>query len=298
MAELQSFRAYRTGELIDTLRSVGLFVPNPPSDANIVWYALCHHLVFRIRHLIQAGMKVEAASFIERTNDTRWVVPSSSVLVDAVACWLPPKIHYSSPPYIVDCASVVGRGPMPTWISQELNADVSVMPGGKPCEVGVVVLFGNAQRDPLVHRSYTLGQLPATVFLERCESEIQLRESLVHEATHCWFNDALKSSGSNLESESRSFFSPWKGVPRPAFSFLHAVVAFATVSRFHARESVNGRASGRTAMNTSARRSRETAIALDGIRKDVEVAIQLLESPDLREVVWDHYRHALDVAVH
>lgn len=73
--------------------------------------------------------------------------------------------------------------------------------------------------------SWTITRLPGTVFCDHVGDPIVLARDLIHEAGHNWLNDALIATGCKL-SDDVMFYSPWKGVNRPVFGFVHACWAF------------------------------------------------------------------------
>ncbi|MFI6044514.1 hypothetical protein ACIA8C_23000 [Nocardia sp. NPDC051321] len=63
-----------------------------------------------------------------------------------------------------------------------------------------------------------------------------IARDLLHEATHCWFNNYLAATGVALERSVPKFHSPWKQAARPAFGFAHSVISFSIVCLYLAGE--------------------------------------------------------------
>ena len=83
-----------------------------------------------------------------------------------------------------------------------------------------------------VSHSHTLDFLPGTVVLDWSDQPLRLGETLVHEATHSWLNEAFAAEGVEFAENGPSFHSPWRNEERPAFGIVHAALAFATVIHY------------------------------------------------------------------
>lgn len=79
-------------------------------------------------------------------------------------------------------------------------------------------------------RSYSVTDLPGTIFLEHHPSPFVNAENIIHEAAHCFLNECLAASGEKVDSVSPRWWSPWKNELRPTFGFLHACFAFSVVT--------------------------------------------------------------------
>ncbi|MFF8377734.1 aKG-HExxH-type peptide beta-hydroxylase [Streptomyces sp. NPDC015661] len=88
----------------------------------------------------------------------------------------------------------------------------------------VICLLNRRRLDETLH-SWALTRLPGTVFTDYTAHPEVLARDLVHEAAHHWLNDALTAHDVSLPTDV-TFFSPWRGTPRPVFGFLHACWAF------------------------------------------------------------------------
>lgn len=82
--------------------------------------------------------------------------------------------------------------------------------------------------------SWSITRLPGTVFCDHVGDPTVLARDLIHEAGHNWLNDALVAVGCTLSDEA-TFYSPWKGVGRPVFGFVHACWAFPLTMIYTAR---------------------------------------------------------------
>ncbi|WP_411573594.1 aKG-HExxH-type peptide beta-hydroxylase [Streptomyces fradiae] len=88
----------------------------------------------------------------------------------------------------------------------------------------VVCLLNRRRLDETLH-SWALTRLPGTVFTDYTAHPEVLARDLIHEAAHNWLNDALAAYTVSLPADV-TFFSPWRGTPRPLYGFLHACWAF------------------------------------------------------------------------
>ncbi|GGR34741.1 aKG-HExxH-type peptide beta-hydroxylase [Streptomyces roseolus] len=88
----------------------------------------------------------------------------------------------------------------------------------------VICLLNRRRLDETLH-SWALTRLPGTVFTDYTTHPEVLARDLIHEAAHNWLNDALAAHDVRLPADV-SFFSPWRGTPRPVYGFLHACWAF------------------------------------------------------------------------
>ncbi|MFE1439852.1 aKG-HExxH-type peptide beta-hydroxylase [Streptomyces sp. NPDC058739] len=88
----------------------------------------------------------------------------------------------------------------------------------------VICLLNRRRLDETLH-SWALTRLPGTVFTDYTTHPEVLARDLIHEAAHNWLNDALTAHDVSLPADV-TFFSPWRGTPRPVYGFLHACWAF------------------------------------------------------------------------
>ncbi|MFE7804823.1 HEXXH motif-containing putative peptide modification protein [Streptomyces sp. NPDC057430] len=88
----------------------------------------------------------------------------------------------------------------------------------------VICLLNRRRLDETLH-SWALTRLPGTVFTDYTAHPEVLARDLIHEAAHNWLNDALAAHDVRLPADV-TFFSPWRGTPRPLYGFLHACWAF------------------------------------------------------------------------
>ncbi|GGS94816.1 aKG-HExxH-type peptide beta-hydroxylase [Streptomyces chromofuscus] len=104
----------------------------------------------------------------------------------------------------------------------------------------VICLLNRRRLDETLH-SWALTRLPGTVFSDYTAHPEVLARDLIHEAAHNWFNDALTAYDVSLPADV-TFFSPWRGTPRPVYGFLHACWAFSHTMLYarQARRSATG----------------------------------------------------------
>ncbi|MGW1249207.1 aKG-HExxH-type peptide beta-hydroxylase [Streptomyces sp. NPDC002535] len=104
----------------------------------------------------------------------------------------------------------------------------------------VIFLLDRRRLDETLH-SWALTRLPGTVFTDYTNHPEVLARDLIHEAAHNWLNDALAAHNESLPADV-TFFSPWRGTPRPVYGFLHACWAFSLTVLYvrRTRHSVTG----------------------------------------------------------
>ncbi|MFD4789836.1 HEXXH motif-containing putative peptide modification protein [Streptomyces sp. NPDC058459] len=104
----------------------------------------------------------------------------------------------------------------------------------------VICLLNRRQLDETLH-SWALTRLPGTVFTDCTAHPEVLARDLIHEAAHNWLNDALAAHDVHLPADV-TFFSPWRGAPRPIYGFLHACWAFSLTVMYvrRVRQSATG----------------------------------------------------------
>ncbi|MGW0825532.1 aKG-HExxH-type peptide beta-hydroxylase [Streptomyces sp. NPDC002845] len=104
----------------------------------------------------------------------------------------------------------------------------------------IVCLLSRRRLDETLH-SWSLTRLPGTVFTDYTAHPEVLARDLIHEAAHNWLNDALTAHAVCLPGDV-TFFSPWRGSPRPVYGFLHACWAFSLTVLYvrQVRPSVTG----------------------------------------------------------
>ncbi|WP_405858739.1 HEXXH motif-containing putative peptide modification protein [Streptomyces sp. NBC_00090] len=104
----------------------------------------------------------------------------------------------------------------------------------------VICLLNRRRLDETLH-SWAINRLPGTVFTDYTEHPEVLARDMIHESAHNWLNDALAAHNVSLPADI-TFFSPWRGAPRPVYGFLHACWAFSLTVLYvrRTRHSVTG----------------------------------------------------------
>lgn len=158
-------------------------------------------------------------------------------------------------------------------------------------ELGICIFLED--REPTeATKSYAVAWLPSVVHVDRIKHPIRLGELLLHEATHCLFNDLLAAYQEALPDEPR-WYSPWSKTIRPAAGVLHGAVAFSSLMPFywyhweHASPGswMSAYMEGRLRAEFEALRSAERAFF---------EASEVLGSEELRSFLHERYRSALE----
>lgn len=81
---------------------------------------------------------------------------------------------------------------------------------------------------------YTLGPFKGTIYTDWTDAPLRYSESILHEAAHSWLNMVLNSKGVQVKNK-KLYWSPWRGVKRPAIGIIHGTWAFSIVFHFYDR---------------------------------------------------------------
>ncbi|MFK0120120.1 aKG-HExxH-type peptide beta-hydroxylase [Streptomyces sp. NPDC090994] len=150
----------------------------------------------------------------------------------------------------------------------------------------VICLTGQHRPDQTL-RSFAITRLPATVFTDHTGDAAVLGRDLVHEAAHNWLNDALAAVHLTIPDE--TYFSPWRGIQRPAYGFLHACFAFPLTMIYAARARPGATEAGRAVLADHERQQRPRLAAA---QDDFSRALKLIRDPGLRERLDTVFQHA------
>ena len=82
------------------------------------------------------------------------------------------------------------------------------------------------------HLSFSLSNLPGTIFVGAARSPWPVAEALVHEAAHLRLNHAAEAAPLTIGGRDTVCYSPWRDDPRPVEGVVHGVYAFSLVLGF------------------------------------------------------------------
>ena len=82
------------------------------------------------------------------------------------------------------------------------------------------------------HLSFSLSNLPGTIFVGAGTSRWPVAEALVHEAAHARLNHAAEAVPLTLGNRDTVCYSPWRDDPRPVEGVVHGAYAFSLVLGF------------------------------------------------------------------
>jgi len=156
--------------------------------------------------------------------------------------------------------------------------------------LGLAVLLD--RREGSTHlESYTITALHGTIFLDFYEGSLRNAETLVHESAHNWLNYAFGAFNETLP-ETPTWWSPWRGVPRPMAGILHGVFAFGWVMEFLAR------AHASKSLDKAERRYASDQIEAQAnrmvlLKKEMPDLISHLDSSALAELIIELYNDQL-----
>jgi HEXXH motif-containing protein len=90
------------------------------------------------------------------------------------------------------------------------------------------------------HPSFSLSNLPGTIFVGAARSPWPVAEALVHEAAHLRLNHAAEAAPLTIGGRDTVCYSPWRDDPRPVEGVVHGVYAFSLVLGFWLEAMRNG----------------------------------------------------------
>jgi HEXXH motif-containing protein len=88
------------------------------------------------------------------------------------------------------------------------------------------------RRGPSVHFSFTLSDLPGMIFIGGSDHLLTIVEAIVHETGHARLHHANERFPLCLGADRATYYSPWRGDPRPATGVLHGAYVFSLVLGF------------------------------------------------------------------
>ena len=190
--------------------------------------AAASHLANRIRcadrqDLSETDIESEMAAVVE--------ILANNIFVDYKTCLSPSLSEYDSPVYLISSESQAPEDPRGV-ISQALGlieqtSFESVVNRTK--EIALVSL--GEEFFPNTNQSYTLQNIFMTLYMDLYESPLLVAESIVHEHAHMVFNNYIYGDQS-YDDTTPLYYSPWKECLRPAFNFIHSLIAFSDVITF------------------------------------------------------------------
>lgn len=145
------------------------------------------------------------------------------------SCYNPESHEYGSPPYTIhpriEGYSSNGVNEIHDIVSASIYPELANILSGTIVIILDEVPFGKC------NRSYTIESLWRTIYVDSYEDPLLTAESVVHELGHMLFNEYVRHTGIVFDN-SKTFYSPWKEVERPLFSFIHSVIAFSIVTKY------------------------------------------------------------------
>lgn len=223
-----AFRRQRTERLLDLIHSADAEIAGALADRELTApfvEAAAHQLV----HSVRGRSASEVSEIVtQRWSRMRAIIDS----IDAgIAVMHTPLVHGKAVPSVFDDGMATR---VPSQITDAIRAarkslddteygtifssSVGIIVGLKPIALGDLAT------------SYTNPSVSGSVYCDIIHAIPALvARDLVHEATHCWFNDYLTATGLTLDQSTPRFYSPWKKAERPEFGFAHAVISFSIV---------------------------------------------------------------------
>jgi hypothetical protein len=157
--------------------------------------------------------------------------------------------------------------------------------------IGLVVILDKKGAGDHIE-SYTLTALRGTIFMDYFDDKLRMAETLVHEAAHNWLNLAFDAYMEPLP-ELPTWWSPWRGVERPAAGILHGVFAFGCVREFlmeTTRDALLPDKQRTYVLN----QARAISARMSMLRNDLPQVLGQLKTPALRNMIEDLFLASLN----
>lgn len=236
--KVQSYCAEKSDTLRNAAKLVGVELPaNVALDRRS--YALTHHFVYAVNNAVQEQRLADADSLTEMWPKY-YDEPSLDVLAghpvtitERDSCLQRDDKNFESPLYLY-LPGATALSPKDSDASRWNDAGAAIEDSGLAwiarSALGIVVTLDARERQDTTH-SHTLKALPGTIFMDSVRDPVRLGEIVLHESAHAFLNDVLRAYNVQLDPEAR-WYSPWKGVYRPAYGLLHAGFAFGVLQKY------------------------------------------------------------------
>jgi len=200
-------------------------------SGNIVVAALLEHVVQMAKALHKQQQDLKPIfelidAILEIPEEMHLLVLKKSLCIEIM------EHDYETPLYIATPAAIFEARRMNTdgWLDalqilDRLGFNFTV----NNCSGVIIDLGEKTLLDPT--HSYTLSELPGTIYCEHVPSTVRLAETLLHEATHTWLNYAFKVYQSSGFSR-REYWSPWRHKSRPVYGILQGAFVFSLLCQF------------------------------------------------------------------
>jgi HEXXH motif-containing protein len=229
---------YRTTRAEALTRAAGLLgVQLPASVATDTRsYALTHHYVYAVTDAVQAGQVDDARALADEWPRAYHrpgveILPGHRVsIAERDACRERDDANYESPLYLCLGDAELSTSDSEVWAEALAAVAASGLDWIVESVLGVVVALDDRNRRETTN-SYTLKALPGSIFIDLVADPVRLGELVLHESAHALLNDVLNAFDVRLSPEAR-WYSPWKGVNRPAYGILHAGFAFGVLQSY------------------------------------------------------------------
>jgi hypothetical protein len=226
----------------DTLRRaaalVGVELPADVAE-NRRSYSLTHHFIYAVNHAVRERRLADAESLTEMWPG-HYAEPSIDLLTGHPvtitgrgSCIQRDDEDFESPLYLyLPGAAALSPGDADAcrWHDAGSAIEDSGLAWIVRSALGIVVTLEVRERRETTN-SHTLKALPGTIFIDSVDDPVRLGEIVLHESAHAFLNDVLKAYAVELDPAAR-WYSPWKGVYRPAYGLLHAGFAFGVLQKY------------------------------------------------------------------
>ena len=216
------------------------------------------------------------------------------VILDANKCFYPKKHGYETSPYLATATAFQAEQAMFQVLFSKASELLKEWGFAETTSNSVGVIITLREIGMLdASNSYTLSGVPGTMYSDVMKSPLRLAETLLHEATHNWLNDALAVfQAEGFQNE--DFWSPWRHRKRPVYGIIQACLVFSKLTLLFAKAI---RSDGVSSVDKAYAVSR-LKIEQKVLRDQVDVlttAISRLNLKELRAVCEEELNRALNI---
>ncbi|WP_237885751.1 aKG-HExxH-type peptide beta-hydroxylase [Pseudomonas sp. PGPR40] len=285
-------RYQRNLKALEVLFQVGLdklYSSNKPSIMSLV-----SHATYMASYLIKNNQDVNPA-FILLSKVMEFAESCKDVVIlDANKCFFPKKHGYETPPYLATATALQAEQAMFQVSFSKANELLQEWGFAETTSNSVGVIITLREIGMLdASNSYTLSGVPGTMYSDVMKSPLRLAETLLHEATHNWLNDALAVfQPEGFQDE--DFWSPWRHKQRPVYGIIQACLVFSKLTQLFAKAIRSNDVSSVDQAYAVSRLRIEQKV----LRDQVEVlttAISRLNLKELRAVCEEELNRALNI---
>lgn len=291
--------SYRTKWAASTIEALGHLFPDTSrvlqtKSVNPVTRSVLAHVLERS---IQAAQTANKVALAEGDDLLQWVTDQSApyVVISHADCALPCDARFESKPFTVleEPLNAVARQSSPADVAEGIElVEACAMAHTLDGTLGIYITLENKSLLE-ASTSYTLSAYPATIYADRVNSLVRMGETLLHECSHNWLNDAFAAYSVSFP-EDISFWSPWRKVERPAAGLIQGMFIFSLLVQFFERALSLSYGSEAERKYLMLKIEVEQKVLTDNIQVFRD-ALALIEHEGLRDLCGEELNRAINV---